>query len=140
MQEVSALCRRDRDPRAAAGSSRPGRPRSCSRNRARSRSRTPSSGCWVPAKDSPHDERRRPDRFRAGAHRAWRARKEIVDIVRDRRTMLVTLVTAIVAGPVLMLLVLNLVARQADKVRELTLPVVGIEHAPALMRSSSASR
>ena len=34
--------------------------------------------------------------------------------------MLVTLVTAIVAGPVLMLLVLNLVARQADKARELT--------------------
>ena len=45
------------------------------------------------------------------------ARKEIVDIFRDRRTMLVTLVTAIVAGPVLMLLVLNLVARQADKAR-----------------------
>ena len=61
------------------------------------------------------------------------ARKEIADIVRDRRTMLVTLVTAIVAGPVLMLLVLNLIARQADKVRELTLPVVGIERAPALM-------
>ena len=60
------------------------------------------------------------------------ARKEIADIVRDRRTMLVTLVTAIVAGPVLMLLVLNLIARQADKVRELTLPAVGIERAPAL--------
>ena len=60
------------------------------------------------------------------------ARKEIVDIARDRRTMLVTLVTAIVAGPVLMLLVLNLIARQSDKVRELVLPVVGIERAPAL--------
>ncbi len=60
------------------------------------------------------------------------ARKEIADIVRDRRTMLVTLVTAIVAGPVLMLLVLNLIARQTDKVRELTLPVIGIERAPAL--------
>jgi len=61
------------------------------------------------------------------------ARKEIVDLFRDRRTMLVTLVTAIVAGPVLMLLVLNLVARQADKARELTLPVAGMERAPALM-------
>ena len=60
------------------------------------------------------------------------ARKEIVDIFRDRRTMLVTLVTAIVVGPVLMLLVLNLMARQSDKVRELVLPVVGIERAPAL--------
>ena len=84
--------------------------------------------------------RRRPRRMtgtaRAPNPRSSRiaivARKEIVDIFRDRRTMLVTLVTAIVAGPVLMLLVLNLIARQADKVRELTLPVVGIEHAPAL--------
>lgn len=61
------------------------------------------------------------------------ARKEIVDILRDRRTMLVTLVTAIAAGPVLMLLVLNLVARQADRARELTLPVAGAGHAPALV-------
>ena len=61
------------------------------------------------------------------------ARKEVIDIFRDRRTMLVTLVTAIAAGPVLMLLVLNLVARQADKVRDLSLPVVGAEHAPALV-------
>jgi sodium transport system permease protein len=61
------------------------------------------------------------------------ARKEIVDMFRDRRTILVTLFTAIAAGPVLMLLVLNLVARQADKVRELSLPVVGREHAPALV-------
>ena len=61
------------------------------------------------------------------------ASKEIIDIFRDRRTMLVTLVTAIAAGPVLMLLVLNLVARQADKVRDLTLPVVGRERAPALI-------
>jgi len=61
------------------------------------------------------------------------ARKEVVDLFRDRRTMLVTLVTAIAAGPVLMLLVLNLVARQVDKARELSLPVRGAEHAPALV-------
>ena len=61
------------------------------------------------------------------------ARKETVDIFRDRRAILVTLVTAIVAGPVMMLLVLNLVARQADRAREMTLPVVGSEHAPALV-------
>ena len=83
--------------------------------------------------------RRRPRRLTmiartesAPARIAVVARKEIVDIFRDRRTMLVTLVTAIVAGPVLMLLVLNLIARQSDKVRELVLPVVGIERAPAL--------
>lgn len=61
------------------------------------------------------------------------ARKEVLDIVRDRRTMVVTLVTAIAAAPLMMVLVLNLVARQADRGRELTLPVVGREHAPALV-------
>jgi sodium transport system permease protein len=61
------------------------------------------------------------------------ARKEIVDTSRDRRTMLVTLVTAIGVGPVLMLLVLNLAVNQAEKARELKLPVAGREHAPALI-------
>lgn len=61
------------------------------------------------------------------------ARKEIVDLFRDRRTMLVTLITAIAAGPVLMLLVLNLIARQTDRASELKLPVAGAEHAPALV-------
>jgi sodium transport system permease protein len=60
------------------------------------------------------------------------ARKEIVDMFRDRRTIVVTLITAIAAGPVLMLLVLNLVAKQADKAQELTLPIVGKSRAPAL--------
>jgi len=61
------------------------------------------------------------------------ARKETVDTFRDRRTLLVTFVTAIVAGPLMLMLVLNLVAHQADRTRELTLPVIGREHAPALM-------
>lgn len=61
------------------------------------------------------------------------ARKESVDLFRDRRAILVTLITAIVAGPVMMMLVLNLVARQTDRVREMTLPVVGSEYAPALI-------
>jgi sodium transport system permease protein len=69
----------------------------------------------------------------AAARVATVARKEAVDIFRDRRAILVTLITAIVAGPVMMLLVLNLVARQADRAREMTLPIVGIEHAPALV-------
>jgi sodium transport system permease protein len=60
-------------------------------------------------------------------------RKEVVDTLRDRRTMIVTLVTAIVAGPILLTLIVNLIARQADKGRELTLPVAGREHAPALV-------
>ena len=69
----------------------------------------------------------------AAARIAAVTRKEVVDIFRDRRAILVTLVTAIVAGPVMILLVLNLVARQADRVREMTLPIVGGEHAPALV-------
>jgi ABC-type Na+ efflux pump permease subunit len=76
----------------------------------------------------------------AAARIATVARKETVDIFRDRRAMLVTLITAIAAGPVLMLLVLNLVARQADKVRELTLPVVGASMRRRSSRASSASR
>jgi sodium transport system permease protein len=61
------------------------------------------------------------------------ARKEIVDLARDRRTMTVTLLTAIAAGPIFLLLIFNLIASQADKARDLTLPVVGREHAPALI-------
>jgi sodium transport system permease protein len=68
----------------------------------------------------------------AGGRIATILRKEVVDTFRDRRTLLVTFVTAIAAGPIMLLLVLNLVANQAEKTRELRLPVVGREHAPAL--------
>ena len=47
--------------------------------------------------------------------------------------MVVMFLTAIAAGPVLLLLVLNLAANQAEKARELRLPVAGREHAPALI-------
>jgi sodium transport system permease protein len=60
------------------------------------------------------------------------ARKETVDLFRDRRSMVVILVTAIAAGPLLLMLVMNLVASQMEKRRELTLPATGLEHAPAL--------
>jgi sodium transport system permease protein len=70
---------------------------------------------------------------RALARVAAVARKEIVDLARDRRTMAVTLLTAIAAGPIFLLLIFNLVANQADKGRDLRLPVVGREHAPALI-------
>jgi sodium transport system permease protein len=61
------------------------------------------------------------------------AAKELLDTFRDRRTMLVTLLTAIAAGPVFLALILNLAANQAEKARELRLPVVGAEHAPAVV-------
>src|SRR5205823_5183990 len=61
------------------------------------------------------------------------AGKEVLDTIRDRRTMLVTLLTAIAAGPVFLVLIFNMTASQADKARELKLPVVGRENAPALI-------
>jgi sodium transport system permease protein len=61
------------------------------------------------------------------------AAKELVDTFRDRRTILVTLLTAIAAGPVFLALILNMAANQAEKARELKLPVIGAERAPALV-------
>jgi sodium transport system permease protein len=69
----------------------------------------------------------------SGRRVATIAHKEVVDTFRDRRTMIVMFMTAIAAGPLLLLLVLNLAANQAAKARELRLPVVGREHAPALV-------
>jgi len=60
------------------------------------------------------------------------ARKELTDMFRDRRTAMVTLVSAIAAGPIFLILIFNLIANQADRARDLRLPVVGREHAPAL--------
>ncbi|MEP7206780.1 MAG: ABC transporter permease subunit [Casimicrobiaceae bacterium] len=61
------------------------------------------------------------------------SRKELVDSLRDRRTLVVMLVTAIAAGPLLLMLVMNFAAREADRSRLLRLPIVGAEHAPALV-------
>ena len=61
------------------------------------------------------------------------AGKEVLDTIRDRRAMLVTLLTAIAAGPVFLVLIFNMTASQADKGRELKLPVMGQENAPALI-------
>ena len=61
------------------------------------------------------------------------AGKEVLDTIRDRRAMLVTLLTAIAAGPVFLVLIFNMTASQADKARELKLPVIGGENAPALI-------
>ena len=61
------------------------------------------------------------------------ARKEVVDTFRDRRTMLVTLLSAAVAGPIFIALIFNLMASQADRARELKLPALGLEQAPALV-------
>ena len=59
--------------------------------------------------------------------------KELLDTFRDRRTMLLTLVTAATAGPLFLALILNMAANQAEKARALKLPVSGPEYAPALI-------
>jgi sodium transport system permease protein len=59
-------------------------------------------------------------------------RKEVTDMFRDRRTATVTLLSAIAAGPIFLILIFNLIASQAERARDLSLPVVGREHAPAL--------
>ncbi|HZQ62659.1 MAG TPA: ABC transporter permease, partial [Casimicrobiaceae bacterium] len=60
-------------------------------------------------------------------------RKEIVDSLRDRRTLTTMFITAVAAGPLLMILVMNLAAREADRTHTLRLPVVAAERAPALI-------
>jgi sodium transport system permease protein len=60
-------------------------------------------------------------------------RKEIVDLLRDRRAMIVTVITAMGSGPILLLLVLNLIASQAGKAHDLSLSIVGGVHAPSLV-------
>ncbi len=61
------------------------------------------------------------------------ARKEVLDASRDRRSLLVALVSAAAAGPIFLMLIFNLIASQAEKSREIKLPVVGAERAPALI-------
>ena len=61
------------------------------------------------------------------------ARKELVDASRDRRTVMMTIISAALAGPIFLVLIFNLIASQAEKSRELTLAVVAAERAPALV-------
>jgi sodium transport system permease protein len=58
--------------------------------------------------------------------------KELTDMFRDRRTAMVTLVSAIAAGPVFLILIFNLIANQAERATDLKVSIVGREHAPAL--------
>jgi sodium transport system permease protein len=59
-------------------------------------------------------------------------RKELLDTMRDRRTMVVALLTAAAAGPIFLILIFNLIASQADRARDLRLPASGLQQAPAL--------
>jgi sodium transport system permease protein len=61
------------------------------------------------------------------------ARKELVETFRDRRAMLMTILTAALAGPIFLVLIFNMIASQSERARDLRLPVGGAAHAPALI-------
>ncbi len=59
-------------------------------------------------------------------------RKEITDAFRDRRALASILVGALI-GPILVGFMLNRLADRQRQVIDITIPVAGMEHAPALM-------
>ena len=59
-------------------------------------------------------------------------RKELRDAFRDRRAIYSVLLGSLF-GPILIGVMLNAIAGRQREVRDLTLPVVGMEHAPALV-------
>jgi len=66
-------------------------------------------------------------------------RKELVDAVRDRRSLMSMLIFPLV-GPLLVAVTLSITTEQLGQNRDVELPVVGAEHAPALMEFLEAHR
>jgi sodium transport system permease protein len=60
-------------------------------------------------------------------------RKECLDAFRDRRTLLMILLPPLLAGPLFLMLIFNLIATQSERAQTLTLAVQGSAHAPALI-------
>lgn len=62
-------------------------------------------------------------------------KKELRDMFRDRRTVMISLLVGTLLGPVLMFGMLKLIVNRASTLQEkpLVLPVVGAEHAPNLV-------
>ena len=59
-------------------------------------------------------------------------RKELKDAFRDRRAILSILIGAVI-GPILVGFMMNRLAERQRQIVDITIPVVGMEHAPALM-------
>lgn len=59
--------------------------------------------------------------------------KEMVDALRDRRTLLLTLFGAVLSGPLVLLLLFKLISSEIDRAEGVKLPVVGADRAPALI-------
>jgi len=58
--------------------------------------------------------------------------KELVDALRDRRTLMVVLISSVAIGPLVLMLVSSLVGGIEKRAEERVLLVQGIEHAPTL--------
>ncbi len=58
--------------------------------------------------------------------------KELIDALRDRRTLLVVLLSSVAIGPIVLIALSALVAGIEQRAEERTIVVAGIEHAPTL--------
>jgi sodium transport system permease protein len=64
---------------------------------------------------------------------AWTVyRKEVIDALRDRRTLLTVLLSSVLMGPLVLMLVSTLVAGIEKRAEARVVVVQGIEHAPSL--------
>jgi sodium transport system permease protein len=64
---------------------------------------------------------------------AWTVfRKELLDALRDRRTLLVVLLSSVAIGPIVLIALSALVAGIEKRAEERSIVVAGIEHAPTL--------
>ncbi|HKX40538.1 MAG TPA: ABC transporter permease [Burkholderiaceae bacterium] len=59
-------------------------------------------------------------------------RKEIVDALRDRRTLLTVLISSVLMGPAVLVAISALIASFESRAEQREVYVVGIEHAPSL--------
>jgi sodium transport system permease protein len=67
------------------------------------------------------------------SHAAWTVYlKELRDALRDRRTLMVVLLSSVAMGPMVLLLISSLVASIEKRAEARVVVVVGIEHAPTL--------
>jgi sodium transport system permease protein len=65
--------------------------------------------------------------------RVWAVyRKELLDALRDRRTLIVVLASSVLMGPALLLALSSLISTLETKAEQRVVLVAGIEHAPSL--------
>ena len=59
--------------------------------------------------------------------------KEMIDAIRDRRTLLLTLFGSVLSGPLVLMLLFKLISTEIERAETIRLPVIGSAHAPALI-------